>query len=577
MPLSSDYLQSSGDSTTNSQQQAISNILSSPLFTDSKNPNITHSQLFSLIIQYLSSFNNPQLTNIKDELISITGLNSSNNDLLQDLNAQLTSPQLEFRLDQLYSTVNQIASNDEAALTQVKILLQKRFMLEALYLEQSKAKALRILRNLNEDYFANNTDSKLPKALSFLLIDKPKTLEEESSSNSDEQLLREINWIPDSDFKQSRASLVSEVHDVLPADKIVSPNRLVDLVSQALSYEQLVNPYHIDPPIASSNSLSLYKDVSKIDSRTTIPNKLKATLSEHENEVWIVKYSNNGRLLASGSSDNTIIIYDVENGYSVYKKLVGHTGAIIYLSWSKYDNRLMSSSFDENINIWNVETGALEKTLKNKNLFDSQRLRVWTIEFFGEEEDKFIASSPDRKLAMFNINGDLVHDFQPGLRIDDFTIVNENRLCAITHSEELIIYDLSSDKYNLLSLELLERTLTAITSCSDPNLVLISVKPDHLQLWDISNPKRPSLVNKYYGMYQGSFVVRSCLTDNNLVLGGNVGGVICVWNKRFGNLIDVIPAHHSLINCIDWRVNTSENKLEWASCSDDRTVMVWGS
>ncbi|GME78666.1 unnamed protein product [Ambrosiozyma monospora] len=112
---------------------------------------------------------------------------------------------------------------------------------------------------------------------------------------------------------------------------------------------------------------------------------------------------------------------------------------------------------------------------------------------------------------------------------------------------------------------------------SDPNFVLISVKPDHLQLWDISNPTRPSLVNKYYGMYQGNFVIRSCLTDNNLVLGGTVDGSVCVWNTRFGNLIDVIPGHDALINCIDCRVNNSENKLEWVSCSDDSSVIVWGS
>nr|VWO99593.1 Cercosporin MFS transporter CTB4 (Cercosporin toxin biosynthesis cluster protein 4) [Ganoderma boninense] len=87
-----------------------------------------------------------------------------------------------------------------------------------------------------------------------------------------------------------------------------------------------------------------------------------APTSVHEGSVSALVYSADGRHLASGSEDATIIIWDALNKNARYRVPlhgdVGHTTDTVYaLAFSRDNMHLVSASYDEEVIIWTVANG----------------------------------------------------------------------------------------------------------------------------------------------------------------------------------------------------------------------------
>ena len=63
----------------------------------------------------------------------------------------------------------------------------------------------------------------------------------------------------------------------------------------------------------------------------------------------------NGRLIVSGSADNTISMWDAATGEIVFGAFLGHTDWVVSVAFSQDGKRVMSFSRDQMIRIWNIE------------------------------------------------------------------------------------------------------------------------------------------------------------------------------------------------------------------------------
>jgi WD40 repeat protein len=87
------------------------------------------------------------------------------------------------------------------------------------------------------------------------------------------------------------------------------------------------------------------------------------TLEGHSGPVNSVIFSPDGELLASGSSDNTVRIWHVSDG-TLLRTLEGHIGTVYSVAFSPDGNLLASGSADNTARIWQVSEGALVHTLE---------------------------------------------------------------------------------------------------------------------------------------------------------------------------------------------------------------------
>src|SRR5712675_1682018 len=77
----------------------------------------------------------------------------------------------------------------------------------------------------------------------------------------------------------------------------------------------------------------------------------------HSDCVLSVAFSRDGSRIVSGSSDNTIRLWDAETGDPIGKPLEGHSGRVFSVAFSPDGSRIVSGSWDNTICLWDAEPG----------------------------------------------------------------------------------------------------------------------------------------------------------------------------------------------------------------------------
>ena len=106
----------------------------------------------------------------------------------------------------------------------------------------------------------------------------------------------------------------------------------------------------------------------------------------HTGPIIVVAWSPDGKYIVSGSEDNTIIIWNPDNG-KFSQRLEGHTKTVRSIIWSTDSKTLFSCSEDGSVKVWRVK----DKRFKLKTTVEEKSVNFTSIAI----NDKYIAAGSE--------------------------------------------------------------------------------------------------------------------------------------------------------------------------------------
>ncbi|KAJ8290923.1 hypothetical protein GJAV_G00019230 [Gymnothorax javanicus] len=459
---------------------------------------------------------------------------------------------MEGEWDKAESDLNELKAlmHSPSAIVKMKFLLLQQKYLE--YLEDGKVlEALQVLRG---ELTPLKYNTERIHILSGYLM-----------CSHAEDLRAKAEW--EGKGTSSRCRLLDKLQTYLPPSVMLPPRRLHTLLRQAVELQRDRCLYHNTKLDSNLDSVSLLLDHAC--SRKQFPCYTQQILTEHCNEVWFCKFSNDGTKLATGSKDTTVIIWLVDpetHQLKLLRTLEGHAYGVSYLAWSPDDSYLIACGPDDcsELWLWNIQTGEL-RTKMSQSHEDSLTSVAW-----NPDGKRFVTGGQRGQFYQCDLDGNLLDSWE-GVRVQCLWCLGDGRtvLASDTHQrirgynfEDLTDRNIVQEDHPIMS----------FTVSENGRLALLNVATQGVHLWDLQDRV---LVRKYQGVTQGFYTIHSCFGGHNedFIASGSEDHKVYIWHKRSELPIAELTGHTRTVNCVSW--NPVLPGL-MASASDDGTVRLWG-
>ncbi|CAG8446282.1 13569_t:CDS:10 [Acaulospora morrowiae] len=336
----------------------------------------------------------------------------------------------------------------------------------------------------------------------------------------------------------------------------VPPNRLLALLRQAVAYQIEFSRYH---PRVAPRVNTLLQDYSSF----VIPNATHATLIGHRGNVKCVDFiGEEGREIVSGSSDNTLRLWDTETSKEI-GILKGHDSRIWDVSSNKNGTIISSASGDGTVKLWDI------KANQNSCLssLSGHSGDVYTVKFHPGDNN-VVTGGYDKIIRLYDIStGQLVKMFTGHQLSVSKTIFNPLGNLIISGSKDHTIkfWDIVSG----LCIKTISSHLGEVTSVamnSNGTYLLSSSKDNSNRLWDV----RPIKRLKGHQNTSKNFI-RAGFVNNSLIVGGSEDGIVYIWDQDTEEVLQKLRGHNGMVYDAIW--NSKQCLL--VSCSDDKTLKTW--
>jgi hypothetical protein len=314
----------------------------------------------------------------------------------------------------------------------------------------------------------------------------------------------------------SHICLLKELQSLLPPALMIPENRLEYLVEQALEVQRNSCLFHN----SADHSLSLYSDHHC--SRDQIPTHTLQVLEAHDNEVWFLQFSHNGRYLASASKDFTAILWEVVDDGLVKLKhtLTGHQKPVSFVAWSPDDSMLLTCGNEESVKLWDTSTGECKHTFSKPN-------SCFTSCAWFPDGNRFVSGGGDKSIYMWNLEGQELESWKGARmpRINDLAItLDGSHMVSICADKDIRIYNLEEKSERVIEEE---KPITSLSVSKDGRYLLVNLVSQEIHLWDIAASSK--LLFKYRGHRQGRYVIRSCFggSDHAFIVSGSEDSQVC--------------------------------------------------
>ncbi|KAF3407813.1 hypothetical protein DPV78_001659 [Talaromyces pinophilus] len=282
---------------------------------------------------------------------------------------------------------------------------------------------------------------------------------------------------------------------------------------------------------------SWIRKLPKVDSACSA---LLQTPEGHSNWVQAVVFSPNSRLVASGSSDNTVKLWDPATG-TLRQTLEDHSSSIQAVAFSADGKLLVSSSSDNMVKLWDLATGTLQQTLEGHSSL------VQTVAF-----------SPNGKLVASGSSDSTVKLWDPATGTLQQTLKGHSRsvqTVAFSPNGKLVASGSDDRKVKLWhpATGTLQQTLKGhslwvqvVVFSPDGNLVASGSGDRTVKLWDLAT----GTLQQTLKGHSGSIQAVAFSPNSKLVASGSSDSTVKIWDPVTGTLRQTLEGHSRSVQVV---------------------------
>ncbi len=300
------------------------------------------------------------------------------------------------------------------------------------------------------------------------------------------------------------------------------------------------------------------------------------TLSGHSDSVVSVAFSPRSQILASGSWDKTVKIWQLsgsanepDTGLPLLRTLCDHSASVYSVTFSPLGNILASGSWDKTVKIWQLDTNQAPITLMGHSV------PVYSVAFSptapilasasGDETIKLWHLTTGRLLGTLTGHSSFVYSvaFSPDGQV----------LASGSADKTVKLWHLASGQ--LLRTLLGDSPVTSVAFSSDGQTLVSGSADETIKLWQLQaresgSDTRPAPTRTLTG-HSGEVLSVAVNPRLPIVASGSYDKTIKLWQLATGNLLRTLTGHYDSVLSVAF----SPDGQTLASGSHDKTVKIW--
>jgi WD40 repeat protein/serine/threonine protein kinase len=281
----------------------------------------------------------------------------------------------------------------------------------------------------------------------------------------------------------------------------------------------------------------------------------------HDEQILAVAYSPDGSTALSASQDYTLILWDLNTGDQI-RRFEGHSDTVSSVVFSADGQTALSGSYDDTLILWDVETGEMIRRFVG-HTDNVLSVALSTSGFTA------LSASADDTVILWNVSAGAPLLQMAGHTSDVYTVTyTPDELGALSGSDDhdLILWSFESGQPVRKFVGHSAR-VTDVDFSPDERLILSSAEDNTITLW---NFETGGVVQQFAGLDGPIYSVDFAPNGRQFIAGG--------WdsNMRLYDLTNGAEIHRFTEHSgpVYW-VEFSPDGTQALSASDDSTVILW--